>query len=673
MTAYSAKIRHIPGLSEPDEFDFSSGQHPAPDFVVSRDISGKKRSCYGDLLWDRSAYSPVGRTFNLNFQYWDDRNPMTRQRQCLVEEMHWLMLILIYLKPGSALSNQTLAAYVQVTRFLARYCEINSLQIKQVLSVSELSFAFIESGCDQRKFVALQVQLRDLGAKVVGFDVARKDAIEKLRSIANRYRDSIKQYPPIPTRIFSIILRALNEIIQEVSQIIESLLSLASECYSDPLAGMGITRQKNVRSELSLNFDGFRPGFDDLLKKYGLTEFWAEKGYEPNRPGLSAALMDIQHVSALQILAYSGMRGSEALSLPYHCLRMVERDGCVHYILKGSVTKLTKGKIKQVQWVTSSSGHDAIRLAQRIAFLIYSAKGDQPIDSSRSVNKFYLFVSPNYVKRSNRGKNMPAHLISNRFEKIRSQLLPAITKDDLDELRRIDPHRDWDAEEKFKCGQRWPLTAHQLRRSLALYAQRSGLVSLPSLKRQLQHITLEMAMYYARGSSFAVEFIGDGQDRHFGEEWQATQPVSQYLSYAADVLFADEVDLYGGHAHWINMRLRNSDGLVMEDRTVTLKRFHKGELAYKPTPVGGCVNPGPCDKNPIDILHVECIAENCKYFVGNLKKTERVVMIKSKEVEMLRACSPGLPELIHEEAELKKLVAGYELAKARDAGKKEAS
>lgn len=362
MTAYSAKIRHMPGSSEPDEYDFSCAQLPAPDFVVTRDIDGNKKSCYGDLLWDRSAYNPIGRTFNLNFQFWDDRSAITRLRQSLVDEMHWLMFILIYLKPGAALSNQTLASYVQVARSLARYCEMNSLQVKEVLSVSELSFAFIESGCDQRKFVALQVQLRDIGAKVVGFDVAGKDAIEKLRSIANRYRDSIKQYPPIPTRIFSIILEGLNEIIHEFNQIIEPLLALASECYSDPLTGMGVTRQKNVRSELSLNFDGFRLGFDNLLKKYGLTEFWAEKGYEPNRPGLSVALIDIQHVATLQILAYSGMRGSEVVSLPYHCLRTVDRDGCVHYIVKGRVTKLTKGKIKQVQWVTSLSGHNAVDL-----------------------------------------------------------------------------------------------------------------------------------------------------------------------------------------------------------------------------------------------------------------------------------------------------------------------
>jgi hypothetical protein len=80
-------------------------------------------------------------------------------------------------------------------------------------------------------------------------------------------------------------------------------------------------------------------------------------------------------------------------------------------------------------------------------------------------------------------------------------------------------------------------------------------------------------------------------------------------------------------------------------------------------PVGGCVNPGPCDKNPIDVLHIECVAENCKHLAGNLRKTERVVLIKSRELEALRASNPGLPHLIHEEKEFERLVAGYNVAK----------
>ncbi|MDZ7921694.1 hypothetical protein [Rhodoferax sp.] len=127
---------------------------------------------------------------------------------------------------------------------------------------------------------------------------------------------------------------------------------------------------------------------------------------------------------------------------------------------------------------------------------------------------------------------------------------------------------------------------HQLRRSLALYAQRSGLVSLPSLRRQLQHITDEMSRYYAKGSSFAKNFIGDDKE-HFGLEWQETHSESAALSYVLNVLLSDDI-LFGGHANWVEHRLKGLDGSVMIDRAATLRRFKKGELAYRETLIGGC-------------------------------------------------------------------------------------
>lgn len=236
-----------------------------------------------------------------------------------------------------------------------------------------------------------------------------------------------------------------------------------------------------------------------------------------------------------------------------------------------------------------------------------------------------------------------------------------IQEDDLRELEQIDPHRAWRSEDKFKLGQDWNLTTHQFRRSLALYAQRSGLVSLPSLKRQLQHITQEMSAYYARGSHFAKNFIGnDHEAKHFGEEWQETQPISQYLAYAAHVLLTDETDLFGVHPHWIATRLRNDEGVITVDRETTLKRFKKGEIAYRETLLGGCVKVGECDKNPLDILHVDCITSHCKNMVGSKKKLATVIAVQSSWVERLKLNEASSPEYRHEKKNLEILVTTLE-------------
>jgi integrase len=672
MTEFHARIKHITGESTPDIYNPDLGRIPSADFAVTRRHDGSALSRYGDLQWDRTPYQPDGRTFNLNFLFWDDKIPSSTQRD-LVDEMHWLMFIMIYLRPGPGLSNQTLQAYATSMRSLARYCEENGFSIQELLSASERSVRYLEASREQKNFIALQVLLRELGPERVGFAVPSRDEIESLRSLARQYRSSLKQHPPIPTRILSLTMASVAELLTKFEGPFDAILSMAQDCLGDPLSGSSVSNQKKRRAELGLAADGMRDDFQTFLEKHGLSEFMSNSGYGIDRRGVSAVLIEIQFLVYLQVLSYSGMRGQEAQALPYDCLDEVERSGTKYYLIKGRVTKLSKGKIKRVQWVTSETASRAIEMARRIALLIYSLKGNPPRKGKSSPNHWHLFVSPTYLREYRKDRNTPSLMKVARFAAIKERIMPFIQQEDLDELSRIDPHRNWCAEDKFLVGRRWPLSSHQFRRSLALYAQRSGLVSLPSLKRQLQHITLHMSQYYAKGSGFATDFIGIGQghrDRHFGEEWQETQPVSQYLAYASNVLLEDPTNLYGGHTHWLNVRFKSGDGLMLEDRAATLRKFQKGELAYKVTPVGGCVNPGPCNKNPIDVLHVDCVSENCKHLAGNLRKTERVVLIKSRELEVLRSTNRNLPELIHEEAEFEKLVAGYNLARAAQASPK---
>lgn len=672
MIEYYARLKNIIGESTPDIYTPDTGRIPAPAFVVTRRHDGTALSRYGDLQWDRTPYQPDGRTFNLNFVFWEDKTPSLMQRN-LAEEMHWLIFIVIFLRPGPGLSNQTLQAYMTFMRSLARYCDANILSMQDLLSASELSARYLESTKEQKNFIALQVLLRGLGPLRVGFAVPSSDEIESLRSLARQYRSGLKQHPPIPTRILSLTMATVAELLAKYEDTFDAVLNMARECLGDPFTGSSVSNQKKRRLELGTAADGIREDFQTVLEKYGLNEFMARTGYGIDRRGIAAVLIEIQLLVYLQVLSYSGMRGQEAQALPYDCLDEVERSGRKYYLIKGCVTKLSKGKTKRVEWVTGAIAHRAIEMARRIALLIYTLKGNPPQDGKSSSSPWHLFISPTYLREYRKDRNTPSLMKLARFKIIKERIMPIIQQEDLDELSRIDPHRNWGDEMKFQVGDRWPISSHQFRRSLALYAQRSGLVSLPSLKRQLQHITIHMSQYYAKGSGFATDFIGVSQghsNRHFGEEWQETQPVSQFLAYASNVLLEHPANLYGGHTHWLRMRLRSGDGLMLEDRATTMRRFQKGELAYKVTPVGGCVNPGPCDKNPIDVLHVDCVSENCKHLVGNLQKTERVVTIKSRELEVLRSTNIGMAELIHEEAEFKRLVAGYSLAKAAHASPK---
>ena len=70
-------------------------------------------------------------------------------------------------------------------------------------------------------------------------------------------------------------------------------------------------------------------------------------------------------------------------------------------------------------------------------------------------------------------------------------------------------------------------------------------------------------------------------------------------------MLTDEI-LFGAHPHWIKTRMQsNSEGIVLNDRTETLKRFKKDEIAYRETLIGGCTNNKECDSNPLDIYHTD--------------------------------------------------------------------
>lgn len=158
-----------------------------------------------------------------------------------------------------------------------------------------------------------------------------------------------------------------------------------------------------------------------------------------------------------------------------------------------------------------------------------------------------------------------------------ARILPVITDQDICELEHIDSYRAWRAEERFAVGRPWPLTTHQFRRSLALYASRSGFVTIPSLRRQLQHITEEMSRYYSTGSAYALDLF-EGQRGHFSEECQKTQPESAALAYVQNVMLAD-VRLFGGHGTWVEAHGKTTGILTLEDRDKTVNHFKKGEMA----------------------------------------------------------------------------------------------
>ena len=349
---------------------------------------------------------------------------------------------------------------------------------------------------------------------------------------------------------------------------------------------------------------------------------------------------------------FGGLRDVEMDSLPLDCLKISTSSGRKHYLIEGDTTKLTKEGPESVRWVTSIEGHRAIEVAQRIARFIYSEVCGEDFEKKLAKERLFLFIPSSYLTissgRAPKGK-LPTFGSHRGGRKRIESFLPKITEQDLAELERIDTQRAWREEPKFRVGRAWPLSSHQLRRTLALYAQRSGLVTLPSLRRQLKHISEAMSLYYAKGSEFATDFIGK-YTSHFGNEWRKAVHVSAALSYDINVVGTAK-PRFGGHAHWMQVRSGDENGVISTDRAATLKKFKNGELAYRETALGGCTSVTHCDHAALEIFSRECI-KGCANLVGDLEKLKKLIDAQTKFVSRLM---PGTNEHTMEARDLASL------------------
>jgi hypothetical protein len=154
--------------------------------------------------------------------------------------------------------------------------------------------------------------------------------------------------------------------------------------------------------------------------------------------------------------------------------------------------------------------------------------------------------------------------------------------------------------------------------------------------------------------------ILDDDKTHFGFEWQLAQPESAALSYIENVLNSREPQ-FGGHVAWLERRMQLGEATVIFNRDDTMKRFRKGEIAYRDTLLGGCVSTEGCAKVAVKWLPVDCIRDNCKNLVGSYSKLERVITAQRK---MLNAIEIGTVEYRTESDTLNALVKAYQTREA---------
>lgn len=599
MAAHSKtkKIVHsTPHIKYSDDkgFDYLN---PDPDYIMTYDTQGNPLSRYIEDMWEYGAY--VYNPCQLSSLWFKKKNDLPDPIMAELTKEHRKLMAAMHFSTFSAWFDRPSPPRLQV---------FNGIFSRMKKECRKLGYGLCETLADPLKLGTVIDKLNaNDGPNIKGILDRLVRANEKnfgtyfniaaTLPLLSKRGAATFQHPVIPSRILFEKLLSFKDVLDDYFKYEENfrqILNLSKLCHSylvgqdwDYNTPPGFKKKGMKFERVAIEY-----GIFDLIVKYDINSVTE----------LCNFLGKVQYCAMMTIVAYTGMRRSEALSLNYDCIRIKKRPyGRIRHIV-GITTKLTRAKF-HTSWVTSKHVMPAIRAAQSIC----SLAADSFYNQQQDVKTFPLFISRSYISfshRRSRATMRPAGgLKSGALDPIYFECdMPDIlmTKDDLDELKEVAPFQDWDGDGRFQVGQNWPITIHQLRRSLAVYAAKSGLVRHSSLRRQLKHLSVEMSLYYARGSSRVKSIFNPDRDHIMHDFTREKLAELDATLYIRDVLTRHE-HVHGGHAMTLKAQRAQNDQqdgasspITMDDKAKTLEDFKKGRIAWRPTIPGGCTSKDGC-------------------------------------------------------------------------------
>jgi len=585
--------------NEPPKLIFPTGRgfdflNPDPNFIMTYDRNGLPRSRFGQNQWDYNSYnlrttqSSVAK-FNRNFSNKiTDHKKITEQHKLILAAVQFSAFASWFDSPSSA----TMISTHRVLRVVIEFCDQNGKYPFDVLTSTQDITSLSKNMKEGDKSLLRGLLKKFVRASVSNFGASF--SLETLLPILSGKRSESRQHPVIPSRILFERLKVYSEIINDyinnevnikkithLSWLCHSYLVGADFKYEVPA---GVIKSNQAFQRVSLEL-----GLNELMEKYNVDSITQ----------LSRFLGQVQYASLMTVLTYSGMRYSEALSLKYNCLKIKKKKYGKIRRLIGITTKFSRKKY-ETSWVTSKEIEPAVNAAKSIAKISVS-----PLNlNDTEVETIPLFISRKYnsfsqqnysLTEKNPGDYETTKLIPLVWEPFFSKTF--IEEEDLCELKDVAPFQDWSADDRYLVGAAWPITCHQLRRSLAVYAARSGLVRHSSLRRQLKHLSVEMSLYYARGSSRAKSIFSPDAEHIIHDFSPEKLKKLDSIVYIRDILHSKE-NIYDGFGRLNRRSESNLNSIIsLAEKNNILKDFASGLKAYRSTPVGGCTSISGCSKS----------------------------------------------------------------------------
>ncbi|CAM0997386.1 Integrase [Rhodanobacter sp. Root179] len=665
---YGLNIRH-PTVSPKSPHYRIPAWPPPDDWPVAVDADGRVVCRVSDSVWNFAVYGRSSESVRINFasgRLKVDRGQEVHvdidsvNRRLFQQTMCWFLW-----GHRQRLNARTVVGYAARLKPVFLLCAKHQIDASDLYRfprvLDQLANTVAPSTANE-----VLTMLRELWTvrDVLGFTILDERGLAHFEAGLPEHQE--QQTPYIPPRIWLYQMQRLRIFLEDfwahrdaivaffryVHEACLDNMGSAEALYSEPL----LTRSPFNREADQHKGCRYHGTFWEVADRFGvrgLLERWA---LDPADADVSWAAYGRLHVLSgyfraavlaghKYLLNLSGVRANEGADFRSRCFE-VERDPTYGdlYLLRGETSKTVKDD--QALWVTSPSAKLAVDVMTTVATLRLECARSNPYVNlpEDEVADPWLLSRPREPwcssgKVNGAGRASVKYYGYGDWESVCPVLFDKrelmITADDIRLARLVTPTLD---PMRYAMGMLWHFHDHQLRRTTAVNMCASNLISEPTLQYQLKHMRRAQSLYYGRG------FTRVALNRKYAEDFLRTayEMLRRQITLLADDRYVSPL----GEAHKINLlkRLHSAAGdepLGKRDIGRIQKLVATGELAAKPTLLGLCLSPEPCEWGGVlNLIH----CGKCDRALGDKAKLPHVCDVRQMIKGHLEASPSDSPD-----------------------------